>query len=199
MMKINVYSEKSGNFGANSEKKPMIIIESRKRPLEPGQKDKNGKPILSLKEKYPDAMIIDVTSKAQDEFVKFSPFYPIGIWQGLKVFEDYDIDTSLFSKRDMKNMKRTKRKYGPMRGHRKGVHGEELLGYLTSRKLIYLPCYKWVLENKLQKLVTAIRIISKNKPVVLLDYNTNPDPWNPKSPLSHASLIKAYIEGNYPE
>ena len=49
MMKINVYSEKSGNFGANSEKKPMIIIESRKRPLEPGQKDKNGKPILSLK------------------------------------------------------------------------------------------------------------------------------------------------------
>ena len=234
MMKINVYSEKSGNFGANSEKKPMIIIESRKRPLEPGQKDKNGKPILSLKEKYPDAMIIDVvTSKAQDEFVKFSPFYPIGgipvpfteglvavsvegIWQGLKVFEGYDIDTSLFSKRDMKNMKRTTRKYGPCLGHRKGVHGEELLGYLTARKQIYLPCYKWVLENKLQKLVTAIRIISKNKPVVLLDYNTNPDVNNPKSPLlldyntnpdvnnpksplSHASLIKAYIEGNYPE
>ena len=53
MMKINVYSEKSGNFGAESKMKPMIIIESRKRPLEPGQKDKNGKPILSLKEKYP--------------------------------------------------------------------------------------------------------------------------------------------------
>ena len=52
MMKINVYSEKSGNFGANSEKKPMIIIESRKRPLEPGQKDKNGKPILSLKSQW---------------------------------------------------------------------------------------------------------------------------------------------------
>lgn len=216
MMKINVYSEKSGNFGANSEKKPMIIIESRKRPLEPGQKDKNGKPILSLKEKYPDAMIIDVTSKAQDEFVKFSPFYPIGgipvpfteglvavsvegIWQGLKVFEDADVDTTFFSKRDMKNMKRTTRKYGSCLGHRKGVHGEELLGYLTARKEIYLPCYKWVLENKLQKLVTAIRIISKNKPVVLLDYNTNPDVYNAKSPLSHASLIKAYIEGNYPE
>ena len=216
MMKINVYSEKSGNFASDSKMKPMIIIESKKKPLEPGKKDKNGKPILSLKEKYPDAMIIDVTSKAQDEFVKFSPFYPIGgipvpftedlvalsvegIWQGLKVFEDNDIDTSLFSKRDMKNMKRTKRKFGLCLGHRKGVHGEELLGYLTARKLIYLPCYKWVLENKLQKLVTAIRIISKNKPVVLLDYNTTQDVWNPKSPLSHASLIKAYIEGNYPE
>ena len=81
----------------------------------------------------------------------------------------------------------------------KGVHGEELLGYIEARKLIYLPCYKWVLENKLQKLVAAVRIISKNKPVVLLDYNTNPDVNNPKKPLSHASLIKAYIEGNYPK
>ena len=35
--------------------------------------------------------------------------------------------------------------------------------------------------------------------VVLLDYNTNPDVSNTKSALSHASLIKAYIEGNYPE
>ena len=202
-MKINVYSEKSGNFGANSEKKPMIIIESKKKTLE------------SLKAQYPDAMIIDVTSHAQDEFVKFSPFYPNGgipvpftddiavsvegIWQGLKVFEDADVDTSFFSKRDMKNLKRTVRKYGPCLGHRKGVHGEELLGYIEARKLIYLPCYKWILENKLQKLVAAVRIISKNKPVVLLDYNTNPDVNNPKKPLSHASLIKAYIEGNYPE
>ena len=216
MMKINVYSEKSDNFASDSKKKPMIIIESKKKPLLPGKKDKNGKPILSLKEKYPDAMIIDVTSKAQDEFVRFSPFYPIGgipvpfteglvalsvegIWQGLKVFEGNDIDTSLFSKRDMKNLKRTKRKYGRCLGHRKGVHGEELLGYIEARKQIYLPCYKWVLENKLQKLVAAVRIISKNKPVVLLDYNTNPDVNNPKSALSHASLIKAYIEGNYPE
>ena len=203
MMKIHVYSEKSGNFGADSEKKPMIIIESKKKKLE------------TLKDEYPDAMIIDVTSHAQDEFVKFSPFYPNGgipvpftddiavsvegIWQGLKVFEDADVDTSFFSKRDMKNLKRTVRKHGPCLGHRKGVHGEELLGYIEARKLIYLPCYKWVLENKLQKLVAAVRIISKNKPVVVLDYNTNPDVNNPKKPLSHASLIKAYIEGNYPE
>ena len=202
-MKINVYSEESGNFASDSKMKPMIIIESKRKSLE------------SLKEKYPDAMIIDVTSKAQDEFVRFSPFYPNGgipvpftddiavsvegIWQGLKVFEDADVDTSFFSKRDMKNLKRTTRKYGHCLGHRKGVHGEELLGYIEARKLIYLPCYKWVLENKLQKLVAAVRIISKNKPVVLLDYNTNPDVNNPKSPLSHASLIKAYIEGNYPE
>ena len=106
MMKINVYSEKSGNFASDSKMKPMIIIESKKKTLE------------SLKAQYPDAMIIDVTSHAQDEFVKFSPFYPNGgipvpftddiavsvegIWQGLKVFEDADVDTSFFSKRDIK-------------------------------------------------------------------------------------------------
>ena len=204
MMKISVYSEKNGNFASESKMKPMIIIESKRKKPE------------ALKEQYPDAMIIDVTSHAVDEFVMFSPFYPIGgvpvpfteglvavsvegIWQGLKVFEDADIDTSFFSKREMKNLKRTTRKYGICLGHRKGVHGEELLGYIEARKKIYLPCYKWVLENKLKKLVTAIRIISKNKPVVLLDYNTNPDVNNPKKALSHASLIKAYIEGNYPE
>ena len=204
MMKINVYSEKNGNFASESKMKPMIIIESKRKTPK------------ALKEQYPDAMIIDVTSHAEDEFVMFSPFYPIGgipvpftdglvavsvegIWQGLKVFEDIDVDTTFFSIRDMKNMKRTTRKYGPCLGHRKGVHGEELLGYIEARKQIYLPCYKWVLENKLKKLVTAIRIISKNKPVVLLDYNTNPDVNNPKKALSHASLIKAYIEGNYPE
>jgi hypothetical protein len=31
-----------------------------------------------------------------------------------------------------------------------------------------------------------------------LDYDTNSDVENPKKPLSHASLIKAYAEGIYP-
>ncbi len=204
MMKIIVKSKESGNFVAKSNfSKPMIYIESKRKKIE------------DLKKKYPDAMIIDVTSKAEDEFVQFSPFYPHGgipipftddvavsvegIWQGLKVFEDFDVDPKMFSKRDMKNIKRTKRKFGQCLGHRKGVHGEELLGYIEARKQIYLPSYKWALENKLKKLVTAVRCISKNKPVVLLDYTTNGDVDNPRTALSHASLIKAYVEGNYPE
>ena len=216
MMKIHVFSEKSRNF-ASETKKPMIIVESKRKPLEPvAKKDAKGRPTVSLMEQYPDAMIIDATSHAQDEFVKFSPFYPHGgipvpfmegahalsvegIWQGLKVFEDADVDETLFWKKDMKGMKRTTYKFGRCLGHRKGLRGEGLLPYIEARKQIYLPCYKWVLDNKLQKLVTAVRIISKNKPVVLLDYNTNGDVNNPKSALSHASLIKAYIEGNYPE
>lgn len=99
MMTIHVYSRKSANF-ASKTKKPMIYIENKRKRLE------------TIREKYPNAMIIDVTSKAQNEFVKFSPFYPIGgipvpftddiavsvegIWQGLKVFETADVDPICF-------------------------------------------------------------------------------------------------------
>lgn len=79
----------------------MIIVESKRK-----------KPATILK-KYPDAILADVTSGAKDGLIKLSPFYPHGdipvpfsegytaacveaIWQGLKVFEGCDVDTSLF-------------------------------------------------------------------------------------------------------
>jgi hypothetical protein len=34
---------------------------------------------------------------------------------------------------------------------------------------------------------------------VLLDYNTNVDVCNISSPISHAGLIKLYIEDSYPD
>ena len=69
----------------------MIIVKSRRSGLNKILRD------------YPGAVIIDVTSKASDEYVRFSPFFPHGgipvpfspgwtaqsvegIWQGLKVF-----------------------------------------------------------------------------------------------------------------
>lgn len=181
----------------------MLVIESKKKKLE------------TIKSEYPGAYIIDVTSKAEDQFVRLSPFYPNGgipvpfspmktsasvegIWQGLKVFETAGIDTRIFGVKDMKNIKRTTRKYGKCLGHQKGVGSTELLDYIEARKEIYLPAYKWVLENRCADLVKTIRIIAQKKTVVLLDYDTNPDVENPKKPLSHASLIKAYIEGTYP-
>ena len=71
----------------------MIYIESRKRKLE------------KIKEEYPDAVILDITSNSETRYAKIlSPFYPHGnipipftdglkatcveaVWQGLKVFE----------------------------------------------------------------------------------------------------------------
>ena len=39
---------------------------------------------------------------------------------------------------------------------------------------------------------------NRGETIVLLDYDTNADVENAKKPLSHASLIKAYVEGIYP-
>lgn len=182
----------------------MIIVESKRK-----------KPETILK-KYPNAILADVTSGAKDGLVKLSPFYPHGsipvpfsegytatcveaIWQGLKVFEGADVDTSLFYNNTMKGLKRTVRKFGNPLGHRKGVSGTDLLGYIEARKLIYIPTYKWVLENKVANIIERLKAASEEgKTIVLLDYDTNADVENAKKPLSHASLIKAYVEGIYP-
>ena len=181
----------------------MIIIESKRKKL------------ATILKKYPDAVLADVTSSAKDGLVKLSPFYPHGgipvpfseeytatcveaIWQGLKVFEGCDVDTSLFANDTMKGLKRTVRKYGKPLGHRKGVDGTELLDYIEARKLIYIPTYRWVLENKVAWIIDKMREASKTKTIILLDYDTNADVENAKKPLSHASLIKAYVEGIYP-
>ncbi len=181
----------------------MIVIESKRRKRE------------NILKKYPDAVIADVTSQATDGLVRLSPFYPHGgipvpfsegytamcvegIWQGLKVFESADVDVNMFTNGTMKNIKRTVRRFGKPLGHRKGVNGTELLGYIEARKQIYLPAYKWVLENKVANIIERLREASKTKTIVLLDYTTNCDIDNPKTPLSHAFLIKAYAEGLYP-
>ena len=182
----------------------MIIIESkRKKPA-------------TIYNKYPDAILADVTSSAKDGLLKLSPFYPHGgipvpfsegytatcveaIWQGLKVFEGANVDTSLFQNNTMKGLKRTVRRFGKPLGHRKGVNGTELLGYIEARKQIYIPTYKWVLENKVPHIIERLRSANaEGKTIVLLDYDTNADVENAKKPLSHASLIKAYVEGIYP-
>lgn len=182
----------------------MIIVKNHKSSIE------------KIKSEFPGSVIIDVTSHAKDCFIKLSPFYPHGripvpfskgwyamsvesIWQGLKDYKSVGIDISLFNNTTMQNLKRTTRRFGQMLGHRKGVCGKELLGYITARKLIYLPTYKWVLENKVSAEVEKIREIAKHKTVILLDYATNGDVENTSSALSHAALIKMYIEGNYPE
>lgn len=179
----------------------MISVHSRRRKIENIQKE------------FPDATIIDVTSKGELPFLKFSPFYPIGkipvpfskgvfsasmegVWQGLKVFEKDGIDPRKFTNTTMKNLKRTVRKFGKPRGHKKGVNGSELLGYIEARKQIYVPTYKWILENRLQEEVKQLKIVASKKHLILLDYETNGDVENYRKPLSHAHLIKMKLEEN---
>jgi len=182
----------------------MIFIENKK---------KKKKTLLA---KYPNAKIVDVTSKATTSLVKLSPFYPHGdipipfsndktaksvegIWQALKVFESADIDEKMFHNDTMRDIKRTVRKYGSPLGHRKGVNGNELLNYIDARIQIYLPSYLWVLENKVVEIIDRLKDASKKNDIVLLDYETNCDVLNAKKPLSHAYLVKTYVEGSFPQ
>lgn len=178
----------------------VIVIQSRRAALE------------NIQQKYPDAAIFDVTSRGPQPWVCFSPFYPHGnipvpfspgqfgasvegIWQGLKVFERADIDVSRFTVTTMKNLKRSVRTYGNVLGHRQGVAGERLLAYAEARSAIYLPTYHWVLENCLCDALARLEKLAKEQTVVLLDYETNCDLSNLARPLSHAGLIKRYLEG----
>lgn len=182
----------------------MIFVESKRKKEQ------------TLTKLYPNACVIDVTSKSEEPFVKLSPFYPHGgipvpfsknlfatsvegIWQGLKVFEKSDIDVSKFYVQNMKDIKRTVRKYGKTLGHRKGTDGKELLDYLSARKEIYMPSYAWVLQNKTSMIIDKLISIALKQDLVLLDYETNTDIGNVKKPLSHAGLIKKYIDKKYPE
>jgi hypothetical protein len=162
------------------------------------------------------AVVLDVTSKGQEPWVRFSPFFPHGgipipfspgsfamsvegIWQGLKVFRGADIDVAKFQASEMTGLKRTTRRYGEVLGHRAGIHGEELLGYVEARRKIYLPSYRWVLEHRVTDLVERLENLLENQDVILLDYETNDNLEDTRRPLSHAALIKRFLEGNWPD
>lgn len=183
----------------------MILVESKRKKH------------TTLLRTYPNAILADVTSRSpHPQLVKLSPFYPHGgipvpfsdgveascveaIWQGLKVFTNADIDTSLFANTTMRGIKRTVRRFGKPLGHRRGVNGTELLSYIEARKQIYIPSYGWMLQHCVAPIVQRLRAAHQaGKVIVLLDYDTHSDVDDSGKPLSHASLIKAYVEGTYP-
>jgi hypothetical protein len=169
----------------------------------------------SLAAAFPGAEIIDVTSRAAEPWVRLSPFYPHGgipvpqspgvtsesvegVWQALKVFETCDVDPAKLAVTGMRGLKRTVRAYGPRRGHRDGLRGDRLLPYETARRRIYLPTYRWVLENRATDLVSRLRDLAAEQDVVLLDYTTNGDVTDLTTPLSHAALLRLYVEDRWP-
>ena len=106
----------------------------------------------TLFKEFPRATLLDLTSKADPPWIKFSSFYPHenipvptwrgktsasveGIWQALKVFESADIHAGSLENRTMKNVKRTIRRFGSVLGH---LHVDEdrLLPYVEARRLI---------------------------------------------------------------
>ena len=172
--------------------------------------------IENIKKKYPSAFILDITSTSEYRGLRvLSPFYPHknipipgmkgktatcveAIWQGLKVFENQDVDYATFHNDTMKNIKRSVRKYGKPLGHK---FEDKLLNYKDARWQIYLPSYLYVLENiqSVRLVLDKIREKLKECDIVFLDYNTNCNIADCSKPLSHAGLVKLYLEGKYPK
>lgn len=178
----------------------MIVIESKIQSLE------------GLRMRYPNAIIADVTSEAKDALARLSPSFPHGeipipnsgwataysveaIWQGLKVFENEDINKSIFARKNTVELKRNTSGLGKMIGHRYGMNGLEILKFSDAQKRIFIPCYRWVLDYKVQDIIKRLRKANETKAIVLLDYNTNCDLNNYREPISCAYLVKAYAEG----
>lgn len=166
--------------------------------------------------RFPGATVLDLTSRGPDPWVRFSPFYPHGqvpvpftpgrlamsvegVWQALKVFAGEDVDPSKLDITAMKGLKRTVRRLGACLGHREGLGGERLLGYGEARRRIYLPTYRWVLDHHLGRELDELRRLDALGPVVLLDYETNPDPDDLSRPLSHVGLVIHLLLGTWPE
>jgi hypothetical protein len=182
----------------------MLVVASRRAARE------------TLRSRYgAAARVLDVTSRGSEPWVRFSPFYPHGeipvpfspgvssqtvegIWQGLKVFATADVDPAKFAITTMRGLKRSARQCGPVLGHREGVLGERLLPYAEARQTIYLPSYRWVLEQRLRDLLDELRKMSRDHTVVLLDYATNGEVRDVTRPLSHAWLIKHNLDGTWP-
>ncbi|MER7009670.1 hypothetical protein ABT297_42430 [Dactylosporangium sp. NPDC000555] len=87
---------------------------------------------------------------------------------------------------------------GPVRGHRAGLDGTDLLDYETARRRIYLPAYRFVLDHHLGTELTQLRALAAAGPIALLDYTTNGDVSDLTRPLSHAALIRLHVLNEWP-
>ncbi|KAI8816906.1 uncharacterized protein EV422DRAFT_571207 [Fimicolochytrium jonesii] len=178
-------------------------------------------PVEKIRKRYPGGCtIVDVTSKAEMPWRKLSPFWPHGgfevptekgrvgesvegVWQGLKVFTNEGPDTSRLHITDLTNLKRGRSaRRGDVLGHAltfapPASESPPLMDYVTARKRVYLPLYAQQLA-RVDEEVEELRRLSMEGTLVLLDFGTNGTVEDLSKPLSHAALIKAFLEDRYP-
>jgi len=144
--------------------------------------------------------VVDVTNRGKQPWRTLSPFHvwqqdiPIpgrsderscsveGIWQGLKVIDGV-VDKTQFNGRPHKRT-------GNLEGH---LFGTQILGLAEAREKIYIPAYTYVLEKLAGGLVTDLVSRSFDGPLYLVDVTRNCDYKNTREPLSHAGILRNYL------
>ena len=67
---------------------------------------------------------------------------------------------------------------------------------ILQQKLIYLPSYKYVLDNvdSTKEIVARTKERYLVNDILFLDYDTNCDYWNTKVPLTYEALLKIFTK-----
>ncbi len=146
-------------------------------------------------------IVFDVSSYAEPPYCELSPMWvhggiPIpgmpgetsdtveGVWQGLKVIRG-------------KIAPRYFRGPGAKRGGKPSGHlfGKKELSIVEARRLIYVPTYEWVLENRIDPKVIQQFIGAAFAGVTqhFHDVGDNGDPNDPDQPLAHAAVLVRYL------
>lgn len=162
----------------------------------------------AIQRQYSNVLIVDVSSKNHI----LNPFYPhkrirvpftdgysgisvAAIWNSLMVFEDADVDMDL---RNIRIHTLVRKHNGKFVGIRQGYFNNYIMDVVEARKKILIPMYRWMLEQKVFPVILKLREIMQQRDIVLLNDSVNCDIDNINHPLSHAWLIKSYVEGLYP-
>jgi hypothetical protein len=148
----------------------------------------------------PGSTVYDVSSYAEPPLCELSPMWvhggiPVpgtaetsdtveGVWQGLKVIRG-------------KTAPRFFRGPGAKRGGKPSGHqfGKKLLGVVEARRLIYVPAYEWMLENRIPPALLQRFIDAARAGVVqhFHDVGDNGDPGDESQPLAHAAVLVRYL------
>lgn len=153
------------------------------------------------REMYPGALVLDVTlgggmGMMAPEYAVGGLAVPgrdekalsiLGMWEGLKVFKNRDVDPGFFSNEKKLGEVRKCKSYGKLVGVRKG---NEILGFEEAVESVFKEAYREMIREKYPKIIEGLRKKSDERVVVLLDY---PEEMR-KSPCSHGEILKEMIE-----
>ncbi len=158
----------------------MIILESK---IENIQK---------IKREKPGAIIVDVTIDSNSEYRKLHPSFD---WGNIPFPYEYGLVTATSVKAVWNTLKI---KENDNSGFRRDSYSNTIYDYLEARKKLFIPTYRWMLEYNAAKIIKEMRRANQDKTLVLYGIEDNYKIENLDKPLSHAFLIKAYVEGLAP-
>lgn len=158
----------------------MIVLESKRENLQ------------KIVEMNPEVIIADVTINSSNALRRLSPSFE---WGGILVPYTDNLEYVPSVETVWNELRITK---NGTDGFRRGFYDHVIFDYIEARKKIFIPTYRWMLENKAAEIIKRMRDANRDKTIVLYDGVDNYDIENPSNPLSYAYLVKAYVEGLAP-